>query len=52
MRDLAADEYASHFLVSQYHGAGSPQAQKMMTIHGYDFDAAAEKVRHLARIEE
>ena len=52
VRDLAADEYASHFLVSQYHGAGSPQAQKMMTIHGYDFEAAAEKVRHLARIEE
>ena len=52
VRDLAADEYASHFLVSQYHGAGSPQAQKMMTIQGYDFDAAAEKVRRLARIEE
>ena len=52
VRDLAADEYASHSLISQYHGAGSPQAQKMMTIHGYDFEAAAEKVRHLARIEE
>ena len=52
VRDLAADEYASHSLISQYHGAGSPQAQKMMTIHGYDFDAAAEKVRRLARIEE
>ena len=52
VRDLAADEYASHSLISQYHGAGSPQAQKMMTIHGYDFEAAAEKVRRLARIEE
>ena len=52
MRDIAADEYASHFLMTEYHGAGSPQAQKMMTIFGYDFDAAAEKVRRLARIEE
>lgn len=52
IRDLAADEYASHFLISEYHGAGSPQAQKMMTIHGYNFDKAAEKVRRLARIEE
>ena len=52
VRDLSADEYASHSLVTQYHGAGSPQAQKMMTIHGYDFETAAEKVRRLARIEE
>ena len=52
VRDIAADEYASHFLMTEYHGAGSPQAQKMMTIFGYDFDAAAEKVRRLARIEE
>ena len=52
VRDLAADEFASHSLVEQYHGAGSPQAQKMMTLFGYAFEAAAEKVRRLARIEE
>ena len=52
VRDLAADEFASRSLINQYHGAGSPQAQKMMTLFGYDFEAAAEKVRRLARIEE
>ena len=30
----------------------TPQAQKMMTLHGYDFEKAAEKVRRLAKIEE
>ncbi len=52
VRDLTADEYAGHFLVTELHGAGSPQAQKMMTLHGYDFEKAAEKVRRLAAIEE
>ena len=52
VRDLTADEYGGHFMVTELHGAGSPQAQKMMTLHGYDFEKAAEKVRRLAKIEE
>ena len=52
VRDIAADEYAAFSLINMYHGAGSPQAQKMMTIFGYDFEEAAEKVRRLAHIEE
>ena len=52
VRDKTADEYAGHYHVLELHGAGSPQAQKMMAFGGYDWEGAAEKVRRQLKIEE